>query len=174
MNDFKIQDLTPKSPKSWIIGVVITVLILLGDEALGRIYFYSLCASNGGEKIYKTVELPQEYWRENGEPVFLDEKGVNKVKSILNDDYAFHTKQIKNIRLDPQIIGYEKAIKDKQSGEILATKTTYYYGGGWLINSQPFHVQRKACPVGESGNYAHFLKNIFLNQKNNLSTEEAS
>lgn len=150
-----------KSKAPWIIGAIVISCILFGDVVIGRFSFYSLCAAYGGEKIYKTVELPAEYWRGNGEPVFLDEKGINKVKSKLNDYYSFRSKQIKHISMDPQIKGYIKTIKDKQSGEILGTYTTYYYFGGWLINSQPFHVSGRHCPV-DSGYYARLLKNIFL------------
>lgn len=54
---------------------MIGLLVFLGvffvsfaDEIAGRIYLSHLCATEAGVKVYKTVELPAEYWDERGKP----------------------------------------------------------------------------------------------------------
>ena len=50
-------------------GVGIFLLVFLvpfGDEIAGRIYLSHLCATEAGVKVYQTVELPAEYWDEQG------------------------------------------------------------------------------------------------------------
>ena len=147
----------------WMIGTVAITLILFGDVIVGRIYFYSLCNTQGGQKIYKTVELPAEYWNEDGSPIFLNKKG-NKIKSGLDEIYSFRSIKIKDVPLYPQIMGYKKIISIKQSNEVLGTYTKFYYFGGWLVNSQPFHVSGRHCPI-EPSYYTRLLENIFLKNK---------
>src|SRR5215831_15252926 len=64
------------------------VLVFVWDEVAGRVYLEYLCAIEGGSKIYKRIRLPADYWRADGSPVFLDQRG-NKVGSRLDEDYQF-------------------------------------------------------------------------------------
>jgi hypothetical protein len=63
-----------KSPgRKWKAGLVTALIFFLiptWDILLGRAYFYYLCATEGGIKIYGQVELPKEYWDEEGRPRF--------------------------------------------------------------------------------------------------------
>jgi uncharacterized membrane protein len=61
-----------------VVGVLVFALLVLApiaDEIVGRAYFNHLCATEAGVKVYKTVELPADYWDEQGRPRFLEENG---------------------------------------------------------------------------------------------------
>ena len=60
------------------VGIFLLVFAVpFADEIVGRVYLNYLCASQAGVKVYKTVELPGEYWNANGEPKFYDENNGN-------------------------------------------------------------------------------------------------
>ena len=52
-------------------------LALFGDEIAGRIYLDYLCTNKAGVKVYQTVELPAEYWDEQGKPKFYNKDNAN-------------------------------------------------------------------------------------------------
>ena len=59
-----------KSMSLKIIGGMVVFLVALplpiADEIAGRMYFNHLCETEGGVKVYQTIELPAEYWDEEG------------------------------------------------------------------------------------------------------------
>jgi len=60
------------------LGVFLLLFFLsFADEIAGSIYFNYLCATEAGIKVYKTVELPAEYWDKYGRAMFYDEKNGN-------------------------------------------------------------------------------------------------
>ncbi|MCW8824934.1 MAG: hypothetical protein OQK78_00780 [Gammaproteobacteria bacterium] len=68
--------------KPVIATVFVFMMILpLVDELVGRIYFNHLCDTQAGVKIYKTIELPAEYWDENGRPRFY-KRGVTDFQDL--------------------------------------------------------------------------------------------
>ena len=81
---------TAGEPRYWrkaVIAGSAFLLIFTWDEILGRAYFYSLCATEGGVKVYKQVELPAEYWNEDGSPKFILPNGNIE----LTDQFSFKT-----------------------------------------------------------------------------------
>jgi hypothetical protein len=62
-----------------VMGVSTFVLVFFlpfADEIAGQIYFNHLCSSEAGAKVYQTVELPAEYWDEDGKPRFINARGI--------------------------------------------------------------------------------------------------
>ncbi len=55
-----------KTKRAKWIAIAILVLIPTWDQLIGRVYFYTLCTTQGGVKVYSTVELPSEFFDEGG------------------------------------------------------------------------------------------------------------
>ncbi len=145
--------------KTWLVGLVIVFLIPIWDVILGGAYFYSLCKIHGGAAIMQQVELPADHWREDGSPIFLDEKG-NKVGSKLDESY-----QTRRHKADPpfgpfRIEKTQHRVIEIESERILGTYTIYFYFGGWLDNNTALHVSGIHCPKGPY--FADFLKQVFV------------
>lgn len=165
--------------RAWLIGIIMIILIPTWDMFLGRAYYHSLCATQGGAKIYKQVELPDEYWEEIGGSTFLDDFiARNRDRVTLEIDEEFHKNyQFKSetIKLRPHFLHIKKKLRsvvENQSGEILGTYTTYFYSGGWLVNSTAIGGPGGAyCP--REGNKLYglsFLREIFVPSTNSIST----
>jgi len=88
------------------------LLLPIADEIAGRIYFNHLCETEAGTKVYQTIELPAEYWNEDGNPKFFDKKTGNL--SLQLSQYA----EIKSNRVSRSF-----GIEERQS--ILLDKTTH-------------------------------------------------
>jgi hypothetical protein len=118
------------------IATALFVLVPLGDMIPGLLYFYSLCALEGGQKIYKTVDVDSQYILKPGEPDLssgrpavggelnrekLLERYVNP--DISDEDFSriFHVGKT------------SRSIQDKKTGEVLGTSTSFSYSGGWLL-----------------------------------------
>ena len=148
------------------VGVFFLVFFLpFCDEIVGRIYFGYLCETEGGPKIYKTVDLGKEYFLLPGEidtntagrlPAKGGELNLNKLK----EKFSFATDSIKISRFF-RIERDVKIIKDNQSGTILASDTHFLYFGGWLVNSISPHVGGKSCPSRTDSYFNQFYRAIF-------------
>ena len=74
----KVAKRFPRRGAKLTAGVGIFLLLFLlpfGDEIAGRIYLSYLCTTEAGVKVYKTVELPAEYWDEQGRAKFVMANG---------------------------------------------------------------------------------------------------
>lgn len=141
------------------------VLIPTWDVVLGVPYWKIECASEGGQKVYKTVpigkdsytssvrgtQIPEIKDMEVGKeyPVRID--GVEyKVKLIpdrkkLSDRFEI----VVGKREGSRTLGVEREIsyvKDNQTGELLGEATSFLYWGGWVANSTGYHVSAVRCP----------------------------
>lgn len=174
-----VSRLTEKKSKrrGWLIGIIVIILIPTWDVILGRAYYHSLCATQSGAKVYKKVELPAEYWDEDGHSTFLDDFiAGNKDRVTLEIDEEFHKNyefKSKMIKLHPHFFYIKKkqrSVIEYVSEETLGIYTTYFYSGGWLANftSGILSVGGAYCPK-EHGIYGHFLREIFVPSTNNIS-----
>ncbi len=149
----------PSKKAKWI-AVAVFVLIPTWDEILGRIYFKSLCETESGTKIYKTVELPAEYWDANGEPKFITWDGLAD-KGILGDRYDFSSEFQEKYSQTFRIRRHAEVISDKQTREALGRYIRFIYFGGWIANHFSVHVSGTGCPSLKDYNYRGFLKQVF-------------
>jgi len=103
--------------------MVIFGLIPLWDILPGQLYHQYLCKTEGGVKVFKTIEIPGTYFLPNGQPDekkihedFVDWEGEpNRAFSRL-----FHMTKNQDVLLD------------KHTREPLGTATDFWYYGGWL------------------------------------------
>jgi hypothetical protein len=148
--------------KKWIAAAIAAALVLLiamGDELVGGLYFHSLCAADGGARVYKQVLLPSELWAADGKPVFLDSSG-NKVRSSLDQLYRFNSEATPVLPVF-HILRKVESISDRQSGEAIATYTSFFYFGGWLRRVTSLHVIGTHCPA-QVGHFGEFLQQVFV------------
>lgn len=150
----------PNKKAKWI-AVAIFILIPTWDEILGRVYFKSLCETESGMKIYKTVELPAEYWNANGEPKFITRDGLAD-KAMLGDRYDFTSEFQENYSQTFRIKRHAEVVTNKQTKEILGRYVRFTYFGGWVANHLVAHVGAKSgCPSLKEYDYRGFLKRVF-------------
>jgi hypothetical protein len=142
----------------WI-AITILVLIPTWDEIVGRAYFQYLCATDGGIKVYKTVELPAEYWDEQGRPDFKFVKQEN-VQLGLAGRYAMPLEGetiSKLFRIEKDV----SSIKDFKTGELLGMVVSFRYFGGWVVNNTGAHPAAVRCPRSTNELYTRFYQAIF-------------
>lgn len=128
------------------VGLLVFLLLFFvpfADEIAGRIYLNRLCATEAGVKVYKTVELPAEYWDEGGGPKFLNPRGV-LVRSVLGDRFEWRTVSEPYINWVIRIDKKRWFLQDNQSKQDLGEKITFVRYFGWLNQFSP------APNVGES------------------------
>lgn len=114
---------------------LITLLLPVSDEIAGRIYFNHLCETEAGVKVYKTIELPAEYWDKDGNPLFMNSRGVLNMK-MLGDRFEWKRQinpYINNFAL--RINNYQRMLYDKQSQKVLGEENSFSRGFGWILNN---------------------------------------
>ena len=104
------------------------ILIPTGDWIAGRIYFNHLCETEAGVKVYQTIELPDEYWNEDGTPKFYDENNGN---FYLNWDELVDAEMIKTNKIF-NIVEMRSILQEKSSGKIIREKVWFGFKGGWI------------------------------------------
>lgn len=143
-------------------GVGIFLLLFLlpfGDEIAGKVYFSYLCSTQAGVKVHQTVELPVEYWDEQGRPKFYDEKNGNFTLDGYRVEYAtgiyssfFHVDNA----------GYKRV--DGRSGQVLGEVTDFRYWGGWMRRNLSSHNTANSCDDRKERSNS-LIKQIFKQRK---------
>lgn len=128
------------------IGLLVFLLVFFvpfGDEIAGRIYLSHLCSTKARMKVFQTVELPPEYWDEEGRPKYLGPYGFVDMKLLPN---RFEWRNIDEPYLD-SVIKIEKwrsQLLDKKTQTVLGERITYMRHFGWMNRFSP------APNIGES------------------------
>lgn len=131
------------------------------DEIAGRIYFNHLCEAEAGAKVYQTIELPAEYWDEEGKPTFYKGSRNNDIPS-----YAFE-----RLGIDITAKWVEKEHRfrihqsgtiytDKASGQRLGEVVRFGYAGGWIAREMTLHPSSVTC--GLAGSYDDLVQQQFV------------
>lgn len=127
----------------------------VADEIAGRIYFNHLCSTEAGVKVYRTVELPAEYWDEQGTPKFrVYEKLMSNHETMFTMDgktwederfahsgftepysSAFHIEKS----------GYR--LRERESGNVLGEVWNFMYWGGWISRNFSLHSTANSCEM---------------------------
>ena len=149
---FAIRRLARIPEKKWLkvlvfsAAFIVWILIPTYDEILGRIYFSHLCETEAGVKVYQTIELPAEYWDENGNPKFY--------KGAMNNDvpvYAFERLGIPyEIRSTDRhrifhIDQYGSVMTSQKTHQLLNEVNGFRYWGGWLKRYLSPHNSATSC-----------------------------
>lgn len=143
-----------------IISVLVFFLIPTWDVIAGKIYLQYLCKTDGGMRVYKTVELGPEYWFPDGRPRFITSKGLAD-QELLGNRYEFSSKSQENYSLFFHINKNTEVVSERKTGAILAEYIRFVYFGGWLANSTGYHIRGEGCPAIEQYDYRGFLKQVF-------------
>lgn len=111
------------------IGVFLLIfLVPFGDEIAGRIYLNHLCTTEAGVKVYRTVELPGEYWGDQGRAKFLKPNGDLDNARLSN---RFSTPAVK--KPYSYVFGiddYRQQVVDNTNNEILGEVVNFMHWGG--------------------------------------------
>jgi hypothetical protein len=130
--------------------------VLFGDEIVGRIYLSYLCNTEAGVKVYQIVELPAEYWDEQGRAKFYDEKNGN---FSLSNDYPTKLKIEKYssfLNID-KLVG---VLKDQKTGALISENILYMHWGGWIRrNFSPSNTATSCDSYLEQ--YGSFIRQVF-------------
>jgi energy-coupling factor transporter transmembrane protein EcfT len=150
--------------KAGIITVLIFIFIPTWDVILGTAYFHYLCATEGGSKVYKPVELEPEYWNPDGTPRFITTSGGFN-SEVLGNRFKISTESRDPIYSWPFRISTTKYfVTDTQANEVLGRYTYFINFGGWFVNNISVHVSGTSCP-NERGFFESFLKQVFQRAK---------
>ncbi len=140
----------------WVVRIVVALVFFLipaGDEIAGRIYFNHLCATETGVRVYQTIELPEEYWNEDGSPKFFDENNGNF--SLPLEKFAETDSKSKS-----RSFGIEERrsiLLSKATHKPISEDVLFRYWGGWI--SKSLSPQNTATHCG--GDYKDFVENQF-------------
>lgn len=155
----KVSKRFTSSGKRWASGIatfLVVSLLPFVDSIAGHIYFNHLCSTEAGVKVYQTVELPAEYWDEQGKPRFYDDKNGNLRLPIDSVKWESRTEKYpfsveKNI----------SEIKEKSTGKVLSERVLFTYWGGWLArNFYLAHNTAISCNSDVKA-YTNYVMQIF-------------
>lgn len=143
-----------KTKRAKWVAITILVLIPMWDQILGRTYFYTLCAMEGGNRIFSTVTIPSEYFNAEGHPKLVLSKKPGALLEIPDRYIAYReTMTVSNVfRVEKIVI----SIRDVTQEKLLGTRTYFLYFGGWVSFSA--HRTGNFCPSssidGDQGFYS--------------------
>jgi len=150
-----------------VTGVVVGLLVFLfvmaapvADEIAGRIYFNHLCETEAGVKVYQTIELPAEYWDEEGRPKFMNSRGVLDTEVLgTRFEWKRRTSPIVSnfIRIDKE----EWILFDNRNSRELGEMLTFFRYFGWTSKLSPAPNVAVDCQSMWKGELS---QNIFMSQ----------
>lgn len=152
------------SSSKWLItlfsaGVFISLPI--GDEIAGYIYFRHLCETEGGVRVYKTVELGPEYWNPDGSSKFITVEAEREGK-ILVPGYSWESQWTRDFDKAFNLAKQRYSVVEVSTGNEIASKTFFVNFHGWLINHSFAHVTGDRCPSQDTPTYRGLLERVFV------------
>lgn len=144
------------------VGIFLLLFALpFGDEIAGRIYLSYLCATQAGVKVYQTVELPAEYWDEQGRVKFKtfksDTPGIITLIGITEpifEESSFTEPYSPLFRVEKAGFRLREIESKKITGEIVY----FMYWGGWMRRNLSPHNSATSCELKNLDGWEH---NIF-------------
>lgn len=163
----KVAKRFPRSGVKLTVGLGIFALVFLvpfADEIAGRIYFNHLCATEAGVKVYQTVELPVEYWDEQGRPKFLKRNG-DLNKTVLGQRFgelAFTKPYSSIFGIDER---HQQLVDNSVRQEVLGEVINFMYWGGWVMRNFSPHKSAVDCKELHGNKfwgdfYSRFFKSV--------------
>ena len=133
----------------------IAFLLPFVDEIAGRVYLKHLCETEAGVKVYQTVELPAEYWDEEGKPRFqVYNKANDTVARFIMGSYQWEDSRFEYRSFTESYLesfNIDKAgfrFSESESKNILGEIIYFRFWGGWIrrnfsINNASYTCQLK-------------------------------
>jgi len=143
--------------------VIIFAILLLpfSDGIVGRIYHSHLCATQAGIKVYQKVELPKEFWDNQGKARFIQkERSLDFDHSMLGNRYERKSElraQSAFLRLDRD--SYQ--LFDTVTQSVVGENVNYTYWGGWTSRNLSPNVSAISCSRQQAGYFTDVLRNVF-------------
>ncbi|MDH5191907.1 MAG: hypothetical protein OEW89_11750 [Gammaproteobacteria bacterium] len=138
----------------------IAFILPFADEIAGRVYLNYLCETKAGVKVYQTVELPAEYWDEDGRPKFI--QGIGSLDTSVLSKYMTDFKNEKYSSLF-DIKKFRFWYSEKESGKVVAEVNDFHYVGGWIIkNFTPNGASGEKCQRPELLDSKGIILSIFM------------
>lgn len=139
-----------KSLSLKIIGGMAVFLVVLplpiADEIAGRFYFNHLCETEAGVKVYQTIELPAEYWDEDGEPIFYDGNTLPDEEYVKAGVTPEAVEKLQAFGIQEFGTVFKKDIDGYRQSEVVG----FRYWGGWVIRNFSPHNTAISCGGGKS------------------------
>lgn len=132
--------------------IAIFILIPTWDIVPGKLYLNYLCKNKAGVKVYQTVELPPEYWDEQGQPKFFNEQGYLDHK-FLTDKLDGGGGRVERYSSVFAIDKITSPVKEKGSRKVLAEVTTFGFWGGWVSRNLSPHNTAASCEFIDAPNF---------------------
>lgn len=150
--------------KKWIAQLTVALVFFLiptGDAIIGHLYLDHLCATEAGVKVYQTMELPSEYWDEQGKPKFFNKQGYLDRDFLEKklDESGGHTECYSTIF---HIDKYVTPVTEKTSRKMLAEIITFRRWGGWISNNFSPNHTADSCEFIQDRNFSrNFYGQLF-------------
>lgn len=125
---------------------LIALLLPVSDEIAGRIYLNHLCETEAGVKVYQTIELPAEYWDEDGKPKFYDGNTLPEEEYAKAGVTAEAVEKLKAFGIQEFGTVFKKEIDGSRQSEVVG----FRYWGGWVIRNFSPHNTAISCGGGKS------------------------
>ena len=147
-----------RGKKLWagLLAALIIVLILTWDVIAGHARFKRLCATESGIRIYKRVDLSSEYSN-----MQVPDASWSYERMPISKRYKYSSESSENMPGPGRIKYTRDVIRDAETGELLGTFTSYFWGGGWFENTfSPQGAGGGNCGY-RKGDFKAFLEKIF-------------
>jgi hypothetical protein len=132
---------------------LIALFLPVSDEIAGRIYFNHLCKTEGGVKVYQTIELPAKYWDEDGKPRFYNENNGNFTLPAEKFYKVDSKKVIRRFGVQER----RTFILNINTNEIIGEKLLFRYWGGYILKNFTPHNSAIRC----GSDWDEFVKKQF-------------
>jgi hypothetical protein len=126
-----------ESPLAQYATIAVFVLIPTWDIIPGRFYHQHVCETQGGIRLYKTVEIDKAYFLPDGR---LDEK------KILLERLTWQTTVDRAFSKMFHIVKNQSVLIDKENRQQLGTATDFWHYGGWLHRTIFMDATADTCP----------------------------
>jgi len=149
--------------KKWLasgIGALAVILIFVGDEIAGRVYFHYLCHTVGGVKVIKRAGLPAKYWGDNGIPQDRIVKTGSQFETQVGEQFYIQSQSYPEYSGLFRIEGDQLLMRVRSSDEVLSELIVFRYWGGWLVNTISLDLTAESCPA--IGIAAQFYRQTFM------------
>ena len=133
--------------------------LFFADDIAGRLYFAYLCDNKTSVKVYDSVDLPTEYWDENGNAKFYNERNGNFTLQRYEVDYNVGTYS-PLFHIDHA--GYLWV--DSNTGKVLGEVIEFRHWGGFVRREFTPHNTANSCD-GRKERSNSIIKQIFLRSK---------
>lgn len=133
--------------------IAIFILIPTWDIIPGKLYFNHLCENEAGVKVYQTVELPAEYWDEQGKAKFFKENGDLNHPFLKNrfGEPSLTKPYPSFFRIDET---HQKLVNNSNQ-EILGEVVSFMYWGGWISRNLSPHNTAVDCKEFHGNQFWH-------------------